>query len=371
MEPARTGSRRAAPVTTATEVLAYPHVADQLARLVAKLGLDTFLDVAMRVFDEIGARSLAFPLGSPPSQSSGINEDGTPIQLATAVGPSQSGLHFIGEPGWTGSSETARHAAAERCIAAAAAILDAEGALVEVAPAIAIATSTGADEWKTHRDGAYWIGVSFVSNQPPQLRLYVNGRWGSNPDRWSRMRGFAGWFGEADLWGFVEETSLGYLEPLGVSVNLSGRRVDGGRIYLTGYGNRIEFYLRLATAAGGAPLADIVAGYASQVLADEIGYPTRTVVWSVGLGGAGEPDHKFEMCSHCLFPSDAVASTRLTTVFETSQLDPAPYTEMLRTVSEGRLSRSSVDVHCFAGVGTRSGVPYFPVYMKPILVRRR
>ena len=68
-------------MTTATEVLAYPHVADQLARLVAKLGLDTFEDVAMRVFDEICARSLAFPLGSPPSQSSGINEDGTPFQI--------------------------------------------------------------------------------------------------------------------------------------------------------------------------------------------------------------------------------------------------------------------------------------------------
>ena len=49
----------------------------------------------------------------------------------------------------------------------------------------------------------------------------------------------------------------------------------------------------------------------------------------------------------------------------------ADYLDLLADVSESVLSKTAVHHHCFAGVGTKKGVTYFPIYLKPNLVDRR
>jgi len=216
--------------------------------------------------------------------------------------------------------------------------------------------------------GAYWIGVAFADARKPHLRIYINTRWGKEQDRWSRLSRFAAYFDKSQQWRDIANTLAIDLQPLGAAITLNGDKSPAGRIYLSAYGKHMPFYEELADVYGGVNFMDQLRAFGRCVLGDDYVYPTQTAVCSFGFGENPMLEYKFELCAHCLFASDVEATTRLRSWFEVARLDATDYWGMLDILSEGYLSDKAPDLHCYVGVGLRSGAPYATIYLKPRLI---
>ncbi len=354
----------------------YQHVGELIAALVGRFGLDASRALIMQTYEDICRDSLAFPMGARPPGPSRINHDGTPIQFAATVGPGPRTLQFLGEAGAPGLGQSTGLAGRERnganraCIATVAERLGLDGALASIAPLLDALAPEKDIDLLADPGGAYWVGVAFPAGHAPHLRIYVNARWGQDSGRWARLGRLAEHFGCAP-WPEIAARLAPDLEPLGVAITLGRGKPPTGRIYLTAYGKRMRYYEELAADYGDAGLAQQVRILGESVLGDDYRYPTQTAVCSFGLGqstGLGQsamPDYKFELCAHCLFESDLQAAARLGRWLERAGLDATDYSVLLDLFSAGHPSDRTLDLHCYAGVGTRSGALYGTVYIKP------
>jgi hypothetical protein len=348
---------------------AYDHVRGQLFRLAAQIGLADDADRIAQTLAAVCRRSLAFPLGGRVPRFSRINADGTPFQLGVTPGATAPALEFLGDPGWDGVYGAARLRAGRTCIATVAEILGAAAELREIEPLLRDLAPDNARDLLADRGGAFWIGAGFARPRAAAVRVYVNGAWGPEAERCARLRRFAAHFGLLDAWLAAQRALPRGMKALGCAVTIARGAATTGRIYVSGYGNLIEQYVELARTVSGERFAGVLRRYAASLLRDDVAYPTPTAVCSFGLGAGRPLDFKFELCCHCLFANDVVASERLRSSFDAAGVDAGEYLRMLDVLSDGPLTGSALRLHSYAGVGVKHGVEYFPVYLQPALGR--
>jgi hypothetical protein len=346
---------------------AYDRIQRQLTNLVSGFELQDSDALIQRAYDAICGRSLAFPVGARLSNFSRINHDGTPFQFATTVGSPVRSLQFLSEAGWMGLSAADRLCAGRECMASVASIFDVAAALVEAGDLLSLLAPENNSDLLIDPAGAFWIGAAFATSRNPQLRIYVNGSWGREEDRWTRLRRFASHFGALEMWMEVEKLLAPEMKPLGSALTFARDEPTSGRIYVSAYGKLIKYYEELAEATGGDGFADMVREFAECLLGEDIAYPTPTAVCSFGVAVGGSLDLKFELCGHCLFASDIDASDRLRSCFDAAGVDAVDYFHLLEVLSERALNDSATELHSYAGVGIRQGQRYFSVYLKPQL----
>jgi hypothetical protein len=353
--------------------LVYDYVGDQIAALIPRFSLESWQPQILQIYEDICRDSLAFPLGTKPTRFSRINQDGTPFQYAVTLGSPLHSLQFISEASLSGlegigPSGAERLRVNRECINIVARRLKADEALSGIARLLdGLAPATNVD-LLADPAGAFWIGVAFTALREPQVRIYTNASWGSETDRWRRLRRFASTFGALASWQEIERRLAHDMKPLGTAITIGGKSPPTGRIYLTSFGKRTGYYEELAEATSGASFKHVLQQFVKCMLGDDYLYPTQTAVCSYGFGAGAGLDFKFELCAHCLFVSDIEAESRLRSWFSMASMDPADYVDLLDILAEGQLSRTAPELHCYMGVGLKQGSPYSTIYLKPKIV---
>lgn len=356
---------------------ALAHVQGQLDKLGKGFGFDAQATTIRDAFDAIFHRSLDFPLGARPAAPSRLNEDGSPIQFATAVGADVPGLRFVGDVGPVGDFGADRSLAARKAIGDLAGIIGVRRELDEIMELLDVFAPQ--DDPILHRDpaGAFWIGLAFAPGIAPRLRLYINGSWGEESRQWNRVAEFAARAGQARAWDRVQMQLPTALKPLGLAVTLASGEPPLGTVYLRAFGVRTSDYAHVAETAAGPPVAAAIRKFAMALLGDDAAYPTPAAVMSFGLGPlhsaaptsetAGPLSAELEICGHCLYRDDTEAHSRLMSAIAEMGLDPRAYLTLAGALTQDPLSPGPPRVHSFVGVDTKSPAPALTVYMKPDL----
>jgi hypothetical protein len=351
-------------------LLLYDYVRSQLTTLIQRFGLEVSGADILRCYQTLCRESLAFPVDRKPPEFSRINEDGTPFQFALTLGLRHPTLQFLGEAGVPGSSGVERMARNRDCICAL-------GGVLRCAEAVAGVTQL-LDEMapSTHPDlladpaGAFWTGVGFARGERPQLKIYINARWGQRDGRWKRLHRFASHFGGAEeRWQALDSSLVSDMEPLGMALTLAENAPPAGRIYLTAYGKPLPYFERLMQPVTDEAFHGAFRRYTEFILGEDRTYPTRSVVCSFGFGSRPKLDFKFELCGHCVFASDLEAAGRLWSWLDSAAIDRAPYVEFLSVLSECRLSASHAHLHSYTGIGVKDHAVYTSLYFKPKKIR--
>jgi hypothetical protein len=348
---------------------AFVHVQAQLEALSAAFALDSQQQAIRAAFRAIFRRSLGFPLGTYAPGRSRLNEDGTPIQFATAVGPRPAPLRFVGDVGPLEGGGSLRMRSAREAMEDVATIISAEAELEAIRPLLDELAPESDRACRDDPAGALWIGAAFAADAAPRMRIYVNGGWGSEPERWARLQVFAAHFAHARTWDMAVEILPSALSPLGLAVTLGHGSQAKGAIYLRAFGLHLTDYVNLARAVAGAASADAIQAFGTALLGDDAAYPTASAVLSLGFGPDPRPAAGLEFCGHCLFADDAEARRRLLRLISAARLDADPYRTLDAQLSLGAPTEGPPRVHSFIGVDTKAGGPAYTIYLKPHLLR--
>lgn len=345
--------------------LLYDHVLNQLEVLILGFALQESASHIIRSFELLCKESLAIPLGRRQPDFSTINEDGTPFQFALGLGMGKPALQFLSEVGSPRLSNFERVALNWERIDSLAALFGSESALSgcrgllnELAPSKSVDLSVDPG-------GAFWIGVSFLPEESPRLRIYVNSSWGSETESWSRLATFASYFGAESQWNSQKALLDCRMRPLGLSLTLCEDLSPAGRIYVRAYGNPLSYYEQLAQCAVGPTFAELLKRSAQLILGEDWIYPTKSVVCSFGFEDGLEPDFKCEFCGHCVFSSDAEAVSRCGEWLAPMQTHSGAYFNMLQALTKGGVSRSNTGLHSFVGLGFKRQQSYPTFYLNP------
>jgi hypothetical protein len=348
----------------------YDYVCAQLNHLIPRFGLDDSQAIILQCYKAICRESLSIPLGRRPPEFSRINTDGTPFQFALSLGSWRPSLQFLGEVGVPGSSTADRIALTRGRLRTLASIFSVHSSLLEAWDILDRIASPGDSELLADYAGAYWIGVSFPRGDRPQLTIYVNMKWGSEQGRWARLIEFSSCFGILAHWQETEKLLRIATQPLGVAVTLSADNSLIGRIYVSAYGNQLVYYEQLIELVANKAFLPVFREYSEILLGEERQFPTRSVVCSFGIGSGAQPDFKFELCGHCLFANDKAGAKKCVQWLRHRNVDTAAYLDSIEMLSEGHLSETRVDQHCFVGLGCRRGETYSSIYLKPTTTSR-
>ena len=213
--------------------------------------------------------------------------------------------------------------------------------------------------------GTIWISPSFSLHDKPKLTLYMNAKWGPANKRLDRLEKFARYLAAEAHWRKFAALAKEEMEPLGVAVTLSGDSQPTGRIYMSTFGRRVDYFMNIARALTQCAFDTLFERYAAITLGEACKYPTQSAVCSIGVSSAADPDLKIELCGHCAFTSDLEARARCLDWLAHMKVNPTPYLDLLEILSEDQLSSTSSVMHAYAGLGVKRNQPYTTIYLKP------
>ena len=340
-------------------------VARQLSALISRFGLQEQRRQILAAYQAIGRESLDYPSGARPKAASAINHDGTPFQYALTLGVPARILAFLGDVGPLHGRGAERMANNHRCLTDLAGWLATVDSLELVEELLDGLTDGGSCDLLEEPAGPFWISAGFAAGHAPRLKIYINGRWGKQADRWQRLDRFATFFGLGESWHELAEELRADLNPLGMALTLNSKSPPDGRIYLSAFGKTISDYEQLARASGSTQFNHYLRPFARFLLGNDIDYPTPTAVSSFGLSSGAGFEFKLEFCTHCLFESDGKAARRLRSWLSAAAVDAGAYEDMLAILEPAGLSENENNLHCYAGIGVKRGEPYTSIYLKP------
>lgn len=342
----------------------YGHVEGQLSRLISRFGLACQRATIMKTYQLICAKSLAIPLASRPPGFSRINEDGTPFQFSIVLGGSKMPLQFLSEVGGAGDCGADRLHASRETLRSIAGLFGAEESLSAVTSLIDEMVPGDNPDLLAEHAGAIWIGASFIPEEEPKLKIYLNAKWGQEVDQWKRLDAFASRF-NANAQRYGETQLKNGMKPLGASITISRDRLLSGRVYLGAYGKPMAYYEALASASAGSAFQESFRSYIDTLLGENSRYPTQSTVCSFGFDTSGSYDFKFEMCGLGIFESDADAMVRCSNWLKLQKIDPSIYLCVLDELSSDMLHDSRVRLHSYVGLGARRDRVYSTFYFNP------
>lgn len=344
----------------------YDLVSEQLQALMPRFGLERVSAQLYRAYDLICSESLGLHPGAQATRSSRLNHDGTPIQYALALGRGAVALQFLSEAGDPELSYTDRIEFVESRVRTLSALLQLKGDLDYVGALIDRTAAMNAHEADPDRGGTFWIGTSFAPGGKRGLKIYINGKNGTENEQWARLDRFAAHFGDLEKQHELRRLVTGKMLPLGMAISLSGDESPAGRVYFSGYGNRVSYYEHLLRHCGGEQHVDAFGEYTEMMLGEDRAYPTQSVVFSVGICPtvSSQTDAKIEFCGHCLFQSDSQALDRCLRWLSLRKIDARHYVELLDVIA-GSMSPAKVNTHIYLGLGWQEQQEYTTIYLKP------
>jgi hypothetical protein len=347
----------------------YEDVAEHLNTLVPMFGLEACsADVlcAYRIIFEGSLRRSPRTAWTRPSR---LNHDGTPIQFSLVLGLDAAGLQFLGEVGESDLSETERISVSRRSMSSLSALLGVEKQLEMLSGLIDASCRVNPLEFNPDHGGTFWIGAGFSPKGNSALKIYINGKRGTERESWSRLGEFARYFGASRSWEETKKLLDEKMKPLGMAITLKKGSVPKGRLYLGGYGNRASYYEDLLEHCEGGSVAGEFSQFAACMLGDDLQYPTQSAVFSVAAADGELVDPKMEFCAHCLFRTDQQAFEACSRWLQFRKIDPDPYSRLLNLFS-GPIDQRSTNVHVYLGLGWRQQREHTTIYLKPDLRRR-
>ena len=344
----------------------YDLAEEQLHQLATRFEIDAGWPQMQRAYEIICKESLgSCPAGSSCRRSS-LNGDGVPIQFALRAGEQAPPLQFLSEIG--DSSLEPRDAVdfTARKLRSLSALLQVKGNIDSLIRLLERTCAANIYSLAPGTGGECWLGASLTREGHCGLKLYCNGKKGTETERWGRVGKFAAYFGVASLQDELWKTLGRSMLPLGMGVTLSQTKGPAGRLYFHGYGNRLDYYEGLLRHFGSAQHLKAFRQYTEIMLGDDRAYPTQSVVFSAGLDGDrnAAPDIKVEFCGHCLFQSDWQARERCLRWLALRQIECKTYGDML-TVLAGQMSVAKVNAHVYVGLGWKAQREYTTIYLKP------
>ncbi|MFZ0662889.1 MAG: hypothetical protein WAM66_09375 [Acidobacteriaceae bacterium] len=347
------------------EISWYDWVAGKLDALIPRFGLTGACGRVHRAYDLICRASLdGHPVGM--TRFSRLNHDGTPIQFALSLGQQAATLQFLSDPGDPGSSHSEGREFIDATVRALFALLQLQGDLDSVLELVDSTSAASAHDMDPDGGGTFWLGAGFAPGGKSGVKIYINGKSGTEKERWSRFDNFAGFFGAIETCHSLRQLVAGKMAPLGVAVSLGRNESPTGRVYLSGYGNLVSYYEDLLRYFGDESYTDAFRKYTEVMLEEDRAYPTQSVVFSAGFGlGPGRPiDIKIEFCGHCLFPGDAQAGQRCLRWLALRNINADSYASLLEVIG-GRMSATEVNTHVYLGLGWKNQQEYTTLYLKP------
>ncbi len=341
----------------------------QLIQLTPRLGLTDLQEEVLRTYEIICQESLAIPLNCRAPEFSRINEDGTPFQFVLSLGPWRPSLQFLSETGVPGSSNADRIALTRERLFAISTVFGIEKTLLGARQILDWMAPSANHELLADHAGVYWIGVAFPPLARPQLKVYVNAKWGTEHDQWARLTEFASYFHALDHWRELQKLLNGAMHPLGLALTFSADLPLSGRIYVSAFGNPLGYYQQLSQCCASKAFLDAFQQYSEILLAEERRFPIRSAVCSLGFGLGSVPEFKFELCAHCLFTSDTDAVTKCVAWLRLRNISATAYFDMLEILSDRHLSNVNVNHHCFVGIGCKQDELHSSIYLKPSMIR--
>jgi len=343
----------------------YEHVGGQLERLVELHELDSISPLITRSYELLCSDSLGMPCGRRPPRASHLNADGTPFQFSLTVGRERPPLQFLTEIGTPGARTEHQLAACRRRLADLAGLFASQASLPHLSAVLADMAPDDDPDLLGEEGGAVWLGAGFSHKRGPQLKLYVNAKWGTETGRWARIERFAGHAGIGPAWAAIQATLGDALQPLGVAAAVGSDGRLGSRIYLAAFGEPAGYYERLARRHGGRTFGQYLGSYLRTVLQDDYEHPTRSAVCSFGAQDGAIGDVKVELCGHCALSSDIEARARFETWLLEAGIDPASYRKTVELLTNGTPDPELAQLHAYAGVGVRGNELYSTFYFNP------
>jgi hypothetical protein len=342
----------------------FDHVGAVLRAWSARLGLVARLDEIEAAYDTLCRASLALTAGRRPLRASHLNADGTPFQLALALGAASPALQFLADAAPVGSHGAERLHASQRSLARLAHGLGAAAQLAAVQPWIAALVPDDDADVLACEAGALWLGAAFAATGRARLKIYANARIGAPAVRWRRLEALAARVDGAADWRALVEAMPG-AQPLGAAVLIGADAAPSVRLYLTSEGVDLAGALAFARHCGGAPLRELVADAAARLFDASGRTATRALVVSAALGPRGLRHPKVEFCAPWIFDSDAQAASRCARWLSSLGLDTAAYEHALALCAGETPDARACRAHAYVGIGLDSGRPAASLYLNP------
>jgi hypothetical protein len=349
--------------------LLFDQVRGQVERLIPLFGLHRQTSAILSLFDTLCAESLDMEVQDRVPEFSRINADGTPFQVSLSLsrrGP--VGFQFLSEAGRPAYSAEGRSKASFALLNQLAGECAVLAQLESLFPTLCRLVPLRPLDLQASSAGVLWLALGFVPDFAPTLTIYANGRWGAECKRWQRLEEVAAYFGSSERWRSIASHATPRLSPLGVAFTLSSGRPTTGRIYLQAFGEPLDVYRGLFLRSNAAPgAAEAFEQFSRSMLRDNLGYPTRSAVFSVELPASLMTGAKFELCAHCAFKDDAEAATRIFGWLRQLGADYDCYDAAVSQLGlrRGLGSHSPPALHAYVGLGTRNCGPYASVYLNP------
>jgi hypothetical protein len=331
-------------------------------------GLDQCSAVILQAYQIIFGEQLRLPFGATLPRTSSLNHDGTPIQFSLALGLDPVPLQFLGETGRPNLSDTERAKAGLRSISSLSALIGVDEQLELISELIDVSCRVNPLDLTPDHGGTFWIGAGFSSEGKAALKIYMNGKRGTELETWIRFERFIEHFGASQNWRDIKDLLDRKMKPLGMAITLAQNSAPVGRVYLVGYGNLVSFYEVLLEYCEGKRVTDGFSQFTEFILRNEREYPTQSAVFSVAAIDGRLADAKMEFCAHCLFRSDLQAFDTCLQWLEFRKIDPYMYSCLLSTLCE-RIDQNAANVHAYLGLGWREKREYTTIYLKPDLRR--
>jgi hypothetical protein len=287
-----------------TEETWYGLVAEQLQALTHTFGSEQASVHLYQAYEMICRDSLALHPGSPATWSSTLNRDSRPVQFALALGRP--------DPIFSNKAEFI-----ENRLRSLSAPLGLRGDFSSLAAFIDRIATPSSDSAAFDRGGTFWIGASFARGGKSGLRIYINGKNGTENEQWGRMQTFAAHFDGSQEF---EELLAEKMAPVGVSISLTQDHGLTGSAYFSGHEDR--------------------------------DHQMQSAVFSVDFG-ENQKVHsgiKPEFCGHCLFQSDRRSRERCLRWLALQKIDARAYIELLEVIA-GQTAPSEVRGRIHLGLG--------------------
>jgi hypothetical protein len=319
-----------------------------------------------RAYELICKESLDSRPGGLNCRRSSLNGEGAPIQFALMLGEHAPPLQFLSEIGDSAPEPSDALEFTVSKLRSLAALLQLKGDIDSLIGLLERTSAVNVYDLAPAGSREFWLGTGLTREGHCGLKLYLSGKAGTEAEQWTRIGEFAAYFGVAplrdELWKALGRSML----PLGMGITLSQSKLPAGRIYLRGYGNRLEYYEDLLRNFGSVRHGEAFRHYTEIMLEDDRSYPTSSVVFSAGFeaGKYAAPDIKLEFCAHCLFQSDCQARERCLRWLALRRIESREYEAMLRLLA-GQMSEVKTNAHVYVGLGWKGQREYSSIYLKP------
>ncbi len=337
----------------------------QLQGLVPLLQLDDQRNQILGCFDSIFGESLAAPCEQPPAKFSRINFDGLPIQYSVSLSGTHSSLQFLGEAGSSDATNLERLRLTRYKISVLLKLLKITTDHEEILTLIDQLAPEADPDLIADQAGALWLSPTFSRAHAGKLTIYFNNGWGAQRDKIRRIGQLTAYVAERPELPELLELTRDVMEPLGTSLTLSADKRPHARMYLRAFGKEVGFYHDLVKRLTAAPFQNLFQRFLETLLREESHLPTQSVVCSVGLDRATNPDFKIELCCHCALASDVEAKARCLAWLQSLCFDPEPYLILLDQISGGGINERRCESHVYVALGTKDNQPYSSIYLKP------